>query len=74
MTGYIRTDAANVGSLTWRKSSYSGGEQGQCVEVAETASAVHVRDSKNPDGPVLLFPAGSFTGFVSGIKNGEFDI
>jgi hypothetical protein len=37
---------------TWRKSSYSA-SGGACVEVATTPSGVLVRDSKNPDGPVL---------------------
>lgn len=37
--------------LSWRKSSHSGGNGGQCVEVASTLNAL--RDSKNPAGPVL---------------------
>lgn len=39
--------------LAWFKSSYSGSEGGDCVEVANCATQVHVRDSKLPDGPVL---------------------
>lgn len=49
----------------WRRSTHSGDEGGQCVEVAAHPAAVHVRDSKNPTGPVLtLAPAtwASFTG------------
>jgi Domain of unknown function (DUF397) len=44
----------------WRKSSYSGSNGGDCVELADAtgagavADAVAVRDSKDPDGPVLL--------------------
>ncbi|XVQ10516.1 DUF397 domain-containing protein [Spirillospora sp. CA-255316] len=38
----------------WRKSSYSGSNGGNCVELAGRAGAVAVRDSKDPDGPVLL--------------------
>ncbi|MES9538235.1 DUF397 domain-containing protein [Actinomadura sp. NPDC000600] len=42
----------------WRKSSYSGGTGGECVEVAAGAGCVLVRDSKDPDGPCLgLTPA-----------------
>jgi hypothetical protein len=41
----------------WRKSSYSGAGNGDCVEVAVGATRVGVRDSKNPDGPRLVFPA-----------------
>jgi Domain of unknown function (DUF397) len=38
----------------WRKSSYTGSNGGNCVEVAGAAGVVAVRDSKDPDGPVLL--------------------
>lgn len=62
MTGYARTDDKT--GLTWRKSSYSGGEQGQCVEVAETSSTIHVRDSKVSDGPTLTLPRTGFSTFV----------
>lgn len=53
--------------LTWFKSSYSGSDGGNCVEVAASASLVHVRDSKVQDGPVLdLAPASwaQLTGWV----------
>ncbi|MEU8125462.1 DUF397 domain-containing protein [Spirillospora sp. NPDC049024] len=44
--------------MRWRKSSYSGGTGGECVEVAAGAGCVLVRDSKDPDGPCLgLTPA-----------------
>lgn len=39
--------------LTWFKSSYSGSEGGNCLEVATCATQVHIRDSKVTDGPVL---------------------
>ncbi|MEV0576410.1 DUF397 domain-containing protein [Streptomyces sp. NPDC050392] len=54
----------------WQKSSHSGSEGGQCVEVAAHPAAVHVRDSKNPEGPALsLAPAAwaAFTGHVGHI-------
>ncbi|MGI5417405.1 DUF397 domain-containing protein [Actinomadura luteofluorescens] len=38
----------------WRKSSYSTSNGGNCVELANAAGAVAVRDSKDPDGPILL--------------------
>jgi len=41
--------------MTWRKSSHST-DQANCVEVRRLGPAVAVRDSKNPDGPVLVFP------------------
>jgi hypothetical protein len=48
---------------TWRKSSYST-DQANCVEVAFPGPAVGVRDSKNPDGPVLAFPADTWSAFL----------
>jgi hypothetical protein len=49
----------------WRKSSYSGGGNNSCVEVAFAADAVGVRDSKNTNGPQLAFPAITWRRFVS---------
>ncbi|MEU7602423.1 DUF397 domain-containing protein [Streptomyces sp. NPDC041003] len=54
-------------ALKWFKSSYSDTDGGQCVEVATGPDAVHVRDSKNADGPVLdLGPASwaALTGWI----------
>lgn len=53
--------------IQWRKSSYSGDQGGNCVEVAELSrhAAVAVRDSKNPaDGPVLTLTSGAFASFL----------
>ncbi|GAA4310959.1 DUF397 domain-containing protein [Actinomadura luteofluorescens] len=41
-------------NIKWRKSSYSTSNGGNCVELADAAGAVAVRDSKDPDGPILL--------------------
>ena len=43
----MNTEQSEVNSLRWFKSSYSGGEGGECVEVAASPSAIHVRDSKD---------------------------
>ncbi len=60
--------------LTWRKSSYSGGTGGNCVEVATLPDGGRaVRDSKQPDGPVLSFTPAEWTAFVAGARDGEFD-
>ncbi|MEU9322719.1 DUF397 domain-containing protein [Streptomyces canus] len=48
----------------WRKSSYSGDQGGECVEIAETVAAVAVRDSKTPAGPILTVDPAAFTTFV----------
>jgi hypothetical protein len=50
--------------LAWFKSSYSGAEGGDCVEVAADATAVHVRDSKAAAGPVLTVSREAWAGFV----------
>ncbi|QKG23441.1 DUF397 domain-containing protein [Actinomadura verrucosospora] len=43
-----------LAALIWRKSTHSGSNGGDCVELADAAGVVAVRDSKDPDGPVLL--------------------
>ncbi|OLZ70982.1 DUF397 domain-containing protein [Streptomyces sp. IMTB 2501] len=64
-----RSKGIDLGSVTWRKSSYSNQEGGDCLEVANTFPAlIPVRDSKNPDGPVLLFPAPAWACFVGGLR------
>ncbi|GAA1815232.1 DUF397 domain-containing protein [Planosporangium flavigriseum] len=55
---------------TWRKSSRSGG-QGNCVEVAGTPTAVGVRDSKDPSGPVLVFTPAAWRAFLNEVKSGD---
>jgi hypothetical protein len=52
-----------MGDLTWRKSSHSG--ETNCVELAAAGA---VRDSKNPDGPVLLVDV---TALVAAVKAGQ---
>lgn len=55
----------DLGTLTWRKSSYSDGGQNNCVEVADNLpTAVPVRDSKFPHGPVLCFRPEVWTAFL----------
>ncbi|MFD0370577.1 DUF397 domain-containing protein [Streptomyces sp. NPDC059071] len=52
--------------LKWCKSSYSdSGNGNDCVEVATTPGTVHVRDSKDTEGPRLAFGPGAWAGFVS---------
>jgi hypothetical protein len=53
----------------WRKSSYSGGNGGNCVEVARALpAAVAVRDSKDPDGPKLIFTPADWAAFTTAIR------
>lgn len=52
-------------ALSWHKSTYSSNESADCVEVAECPAAIHVRDSKDPDGPHLTFSPTEWTAFLS---------
>ncbi|MGA5067107.1 DUF397 domain-containing protein [Streptomyces exfoliatus] len=54
----------STADLAWFKSSYSGGEGGECVEVAAHPAAIHIRDSKNPDGPQLAVSPTAWAAFV----------
>jgi hypothetical protein len=56
----------------WVKASASDAE-GQCVELRRHAGLVEVRDSKDPDGPVLRFDAGELAAWIDGAAKGEFD-
>ncbi|MGP3986800.1 DUF397 domain-containing protein [Streptomyces sp. 3N207] len=62
----------DLSAVTWRKSSYSNPDGGACVEVSDDfATAVPVRDSKDPHGPVLTFAAYGWSAFVTAVKDGE---
>jgi hypothetical protein len=53
----------------WRKSSYSGGNEGNCVEVAHNQTgAIAVRDSKSPDGGHLVLSRSEWQRFAAKIK------
>ena len=56
----------DVRSAEWRKSSHSGGNN-ECVEVGFVGGVGAIRDSKNPDGPVLIADVGRL---VAAIKAG----
>ncbi len=59
--------------LTWVKSSLSF-SNGNCVEVAHLPGGhIGLRDSKNPEGPVLRFTTDEWNAFLGGARNGEFD-
>lgn len=49
----------------WRKSSYSGDEGGQCVEIAAHPAAVHVRDSKDIEGPTFTVAPTAWSAFAA---------
>jgi hypothetical protein len=69
----------DLSRATWRKSSNSNGTGGSCVEIAELTDPasehqIAVRDSKNPNGPVLAFTSREWHAFTAGIKAGEFKL
>ncbi|MCC9311241.1 DUF397 domain-containing protein [Kitasatospora sp. RB6PN24] len=61
-------------SVTWRKSSYSGGSgSNSCVEIADGfTGALPVRDSKDPNGPALTFAPDAWSAFVTTLKANAF--
>ena len=60
--------------IAWHKSSYSGSNGGNCVEVAALpGNSLDVRDSKNPDGPVLMFGRAEWRMFTTALKTGSLD-
>jgi hypothetical protein len=56
----------------WRK-AHASTNGGNCVEVALSEGAFLVRDSKDPDGPILRYTPAEWAAFLNGAKAGEFD-
>jgi Domain of unknown function (DUF397) len=61
----------DLDGATWRKSTYSNGSGGECVELAGLPGGPAVRDSKHPHGPVLVFTTDQWRAFVQGIQAGQ---
>ncbi|GII79785.1 hypothetical protein Sru01_47670 [Sphaerisporangium rufum] len=65
-----------MSGVRWKKSSYTGDNGGNCVEVADlrkvAGGSIAVRDSKNPDGPKLFCTAAAWTEFLAGISGSGF--
>ncbi|MGW1474857.1 DUF397 domain-containing protein [Streptomyces olivaceus] len=60
-----KTSSEDASDLAWFKSSYSSGSEGDsCVEIATAPGTVHVRDSKDVEGPRLAFAPAAWAGFV----------
>ncbi len=66
---------------TWRKSSYSSGDGGPCIEIAVLPGSkegsdrvIAMRDGNNPDGPALIFTPDEWRAFTAGVNDGEFDL
>jgi hypothetical protein len=54
----------------WRKSGYSNGSGGNCVEVDASRGDIRVRDSKDPQGPVMVFTAAAWGAFLAEVRAG----
>ena len=63
----------NPQDLTWRKSSFTGGNGGTCVEIAATDNGVLVRNSNQPDAGTIAFTRSELAAWINGCKAGEFD-
>lgn len=65
----------DLSTAVWRKSTHSGNNGGECVEVATNIPGiVAVRDSKNPAGPALVFTPAEWTAFLNTLKQSTADL
>ena len=65
--------AGSLAGAQWRKSSFSNAS-GNCVEVAGLEDgSIAVRNSRDADGPALVYSRAEITAFLAGVRNGEFD-
>jgi Domain of unknown function (DUF397) len=73
MKTYNGMPAAELPGAAWRKSSISN-SQGACVELARLGTGEFaVRNSRNPDGPALIYTRAEIEALIEGVKKGEFD-
>ena len=72
MEGTVSPTGSMLHGLAWRKAQRSIGN-GACVEIAPFDDMVAMRDSKDPDGPVLVYTPAEWHAFLLGAKAGEFD-
>lgn len=68
----MTSNRIDLSTAVWRKSSYTNGDGGDCVEVVDDLPGiVPVRDSKDPHGPALVFPAAAWSAFVTAVKSAD---
>jgi hypothetical protein len=66
---------SDLTGAVWHKSTRSGGNGGDCVEVADNLSTVvAVRDTKDRDGGTLVVTTSAWAAFIAGAKRGAFDL
>ncbi|MFD5396823.1 DUF397 domain-containing protein [Streptomyces sp. NPDC127097] len=66
----MASSLVDLSKAHWVKSSRSNGDGGYCVEVADDfPGIIPVRDSKDPHGPAIIFPAAAWSSFVTAVKD-----
>jgi hypothetical protein len=70
---YNGAQASRLRSARWRKSRHSN-PSGDCLEAAKLPTGnVAIRNSRDPDGPALIFTPSEWDAFVRGARDGDFD-
>jgi len=67
----MASESGRVPDGAWFKSSYSGGNETECVECARVGARLHVRDSKCVDGPVVAVHAHAWRAFIRALEGGS---
>ncbi len=62
--------SADLSPAAWRKSSRSSGGGSNCVEVARLPGRIAIRDSKNPQGAMLVLAPAAFSELIRDVRNG----
>ena len=68
----ISLSASERASLSWLKAR-SSTANGHCIEIASATGNIAIRDSKDPNGPILVYTPAEFRAFLDGAQKGEFD-
>ena len=71
---YNGMPAAELQGVKWQKSLFSGNGNNNCVEMARLPEGeVAVRNSRDPDGPALIYTRAEVEALIRGARNGDFD-
>jgi hypothetical protein len=71
---YNGMPAAELQGARWQKSSFSGNGNNNCVEVASLPTGeIAVRNSRDPNGPTLIYTQAEVEALIQGARNGDFD-